>query len=129
MPRTWWWSGCRCIRAPTSLAEDADRETARSKAGVTAQLYEDYPIRFWDHYLGPREDHLFLLDIHDVVEGGRPVPVDLTPDAGRSLDETAFDLLPDGSAVVTGWMRWPDLVSPTQDLVHHRCRHAGRAAI
>ncbi len=45
------------------------------------------------------------------------MPRHLTPDAGRALDETAFDVLPDGSGVVTGWLRWPDLRSPTQDLV------------
>ena len=56
----------------TTLAEDAEREKVRTKAGVSAQLYEGYPIRFWDHYLGPREDHLFLLD-SDEVEDGRPV--------------------------------------------------------
>ena len=110
------------VRAPVhpgtaGLAEDVARETLRTKAGVSAHLYESYPIRFWDHYLGPREDHLFLLALHDVADGGRPVPLDLTPDAGRALDETAFDVLPDGSGVVTGWTRWPDLVRPTQDLV------------
>ncbi len=113
------------IRVPvhpgtTGLAEDAAREAARSKAGVSAQLYETYPIRFWDHYLGPREGHLLLLDLTDGDDGsveGRPTPLDLTPHAGRSLDETDFDVTPDGSAVVTGWLRWPDLVVPVQDLV------------
>src|SRR5215211_8055958 len=35
--------------------EDAEREKARKDAEVSAQLFEEYPIRFWDHYLGPRE--------------------------------------------------------------------------
>ena len=76
------------VRAPvhpgtSTLTEDAARETTRTKAGVSARLYEGYPIRFWDHYLGPREDHLFLLDLGDVTDDGRPVALDLTPDAGR----------------------------------------------
>ena len=110
------------FRAPvhpgtSSFAEDAEREKARTKAGVGARLYEGYPIRFWDHYLGPRESHLFLLRLDEAADGAPAVPVDLTPDAGRALDETSFDVLPDGAGVVTGWMRWPDLVRPTQDLV------------
>ncbi len=107
------------FRAPVhpgsaTFREDQERETARSKAGVVAKLYESYPIRFWDHYLGPRESHLYLLGLGDDVARE---PRDLTPDAGRALDETAFDVLPDGSGVITGWVRWPDLVHPTQDLV------------
>src|SRR5919198_19006 len=34
---------------------DERRQEARKEAGVTAQLFESYPIRHWDHYLGPRE--------------------------------------------------------------------------
>jgi dipeptidyl aminopeptidase/acylaminoacyl peptidase len=120
------------FRAPvhpgtTDLDHDRTREAERSKAGVSARLYEGYPIRFWDHYLGPREWHLFLLDRGSAAEDGNgergngergaSSPVDLTPDAGRALDETAFEVLPDGSGIVTGWVRWPDLVHPTQDLV------------
>src|SRR5918996_2220457 len=42
------------------LEADARRHRARRDAGVTAQLFETYPIRFWDHYLGPREPQLFV---------------------------------------------------------------------
>src|SRR5207245_2168630 len=38
-----------------TLEEDEERFKARKEAGVTAQLFESYPIRNWDHYLGPRE--------------------------------------------------------------------------
>ena len=41
---------------------DGEREKARKDAGVQARLYESYPIRFWDHYLGPREPRLFVAD-------------------------------------------------------------------
>ena len=110
------------VRAPVhpgtgTFAEDAEREKARTKVGVVARLYEGYPIRFWDHYLGPRESHLFLLRLEESADGTAAVAVDLTPTAGRALDETAFDVLPDGSGVVTGWVSWPDLVRPRQDLV------------
>src|ERR1019366_3288856 len=42
-----------------TFAEDAERAKARREAGVTALLFEDdYPIRYWDHWLGPRRRHL-----------------------------------------------------------------------
>lgn len=46
----------------TSLQEDRDRQEARDDAGVTAQLFDAYPISRWDHYLGPREPAWLVLD-------------------------------------------------------------------
>ena len=39
----------------TDFAADGELEKARKDAGVSALLFETYPIRYWDHYLGPRE--------------------------------------------------------------------------
>lgn len=99
-----------------TLDADREREQARSNAGVRALLFESHPIRFWDHYLGPREPHLLLLDLSSGGDAP-PTPIDLTPEPGRALDETGFDVLPDGSGVVTSWVTWPDLVHPVSDLV------------
>ena len=41
------------------LEADERRDKARGDAGVSALLFETYPIRYWDHYLGPREPRLF----------------------------------------------------------------------
>ena len=41
------------------LEADERRDKARTDAGVSALLFETYPIRYWDHYLGPREPRLF----------------------------------------------------------------------
>src|SRR5918998_1082217 len=38
---------------------DERRDKARRDAGVSALLFETYPIRYWDHYLGPRAPRLF----------------------------------------------------------------------
>src|SRR5664280_1355387 len=58
----------RC--APTVVVEcgvfagcqdaDADRarEQSRRDAGVRGVLFEEYPIKYWDHELGPREPRL-----------------------------------------------------------------------
>jgi len=41
----------------------------------------------------------------DADEAGLEVR-ELTPDAGRALDENSFELTPDGTRVVTGWATW-----------------------
>ncbi|SFN62305.1 Dipeptidyl aminopeptidase/acylaminoacyl peptidase [Pseudonocardia ammonioxydans] len=77
--------------------DDERRRTARSDAKVTAILHTGYPVRHWDHDLGPAENRLLVRDGEDWT--------DLTPAPGRALDETAFDVSPDGATVVTGWNR------------------------
>jgi dipeptidyl aminopeptidase/acylaminoacyl peptidase len=100
----------------TTLSDDAEREKARKKAGVAALLFESYPIRLWDHYLGPRDRHLFAAT---VPQGDERItdPVDLTPNAGQALNEREFDVTPDGSTIVTGWGRFDDLKRIGDDIV------------
>jgi dipeptidyl aminopeptidase/acylaminoacyl peptidase len=101
-----------------SLDEDAARHKARKDAGVNALLFETYPIRRWDHYLGPRERHLFRLDLPTDNGASTPAtPHDLTPDAGNALIEQAFDVTPDGATVVAAFERWDDLTALRADLV------------
>jgi len=97
-----------------TAADDERLRKERADAGVTAILHESAPVRYWDHDLGPDQLRLFA------VEEIRPEPAvrsdartdderryaglrDLTPEPGAALDEQAFELTPDGSAVVTGW--------------------------
>jgi dipeptidyl aminopeptidase/acylaminoacyl peptidase len=85
------------------LDADERRDKARTDAGVSALLFETYPIRFWDHYLGPREPRLFSAAPPPAGDGrmapGRP----LTPAARRALDEQDVAVTPDGATVVCGW--------------------------
>src|SRR5664280_1241967 len=125
----------RC--APTVVVEcgvfagcqdaDADRarEQSRRDAGVRGVLFEEYPIKYWDHELGPREPRLHATAV-DPAELASVVAeptdrsaelVDLTPVPGRALDNAEFALTPDGRTVVTTWLtgalldRAPDLVA------------------
>lgn len=83
--------------AASSLDEDEERAKAREEAGVSAQLYDDYPIRQWDRWLGPREPAIFLVDLD--VEG-RLAPSELL--RGRQFEEVSSQLTPQGEmAVVT----------------------------
>ncbi|MFQ1003800.1 S9 family peptidase [Modestobacter sp. SSW1-42] len=80
---------------------DEQRRKARTDAGVTALLHESYPVRFWDHDLGPAFPHLFW--VGHVPGEADPAPEwrDLTPDAGAPTgagDDLAVS--PDGRFVV-----------------------------
>src|SRR5215207_5579847 len=84
------------------LEADERRDKARGDAGVSALLFETYSIRYWDHYLGPREPRLFAAAPpagEERMAPGRP----LTPAPGRALDEVDMAVTPDGATVVCGW--------------------------
>ena len=85
--------------------QDAARRKARSDAGVSAILHDSEFARYWDHDLGPDCPRLLTGGPAGPGAGdaGAPGPDDLTPEVGRSLDEQAFGLAPDGSLAVTGW--------------------------
>ncbi|TFV74288.1 S9 family peptidase [Blastococcus sp. CT_GayMR19] len=80
---------------------DAERRSKRKDAGVSAILHESYPIRHWDHDLGPAFPHLFWAgQLPDEESPGGTDDVelrDLTPQAAPptgSGDDAA--LSPDG---------------------------------
>jgi dipeptidyl aminopeptidase/acylaminoacyl peptidase len=84
---------------------DEERRKKRKDAGVSAILHEAYPVRYWDHDLGPATPHLFWagqLPAEERAGGAEPVELrDLTPDAGPPTgagDDVA--LSPDGRHVV-----------------------------
>lgn len=78
------------------LGDDRAKAEAREKADTSAMLFEGYPFRHWDHYLGPRAPRLFVLE----ADGGLR---DLTGNAGQALREAAWDITPDGSTILTSW--------------------------
>jgi dipeptidyl aminopeptidase/acylaminoacyl peptidase len=89
---------------PAATGPDADRDIRRQRtdAGVSAILHEEYPVRFWDHDLGPDRARLLAapLDTDAALDW-----TDLTGHAGRALesDEAAWDVSPDGRTVVASW--------------------------
>jgi dipeptidyl aminopeptidase/acylaminoacyl peptidase len=83
-----------------SADDDAVRRKARREKKVSAILHSGYPVRFWDHDLGPDEPRLVVGDVpaDGVVEWR-----DLTPQPGGALVESGYDVTPDGRTVVAGW--------------------------
>jgi dipeptidyl aminopeptidase/acylaminoacyl peptidase len=70
----------------------------RKDGGVTVILHEEFPVRFWDHDLGPARTRLFA---------GQPgeQPRDVTGHVGRALhDDASWDVTPDGRTNVTTWV-------------------------
>jgi dipeptidyl aminopeptidase/acylaminoacyl peptidase len=99
------------VAAPTmdggSAAEDEERRRKERKdAGVTAILHEHYPVRSWDHDLGPAFPHHFaagrLPEDPDAGAAAEPVPLrDLTPGATAPGGAGEIcDLSPDGRLLV-----------------------------
>ncbi|MGI5272997.1 prolyl oligopeptidase family serine peptidase [Nonomuraea sp. CA-218870] len=81
-------------------ADEAERRKARKDAGISAILHESYPVRSWDHDLGPGRPRLFAGRLGpDGLEQVR----ELTPDPGEALREADFALTPDGRTVITTW--------------------------
>jgi dipeptidyl aminopeptidase/acylaminoacyl peptidase len=85
-----------------TLEEDGDKHKTRKEAGITAQLFESYPIRYWDHYIGPRDRRLYRIPPPTGDEGRADLEMVLDG-TGQHLDEAAFDVTPDGSTVVSAW--------------------------
>jgi dipeptidyl aminopeptidase/acylaminoacyl peptidase len=83
----------KLLRSATDIDEDKRLRALRKDNKITAVLHSSYPVRYWDHDLGP--DHPHLLD----ADG----PHDLTPRPGDALREADFDVSSDGGFVVTSW--------------------------
>jgi dipeptidyl aminopeptidase/acylaminoacyl peptidase len=85
------------LRSARDVDDDRRLRTLRKDNAVSAVLHTGYPVRYWDHDLGPDEPH--LLD----VAGAHNEPGDLTPAPGGALREAGYDLSRDGSFAVTSW--------------------------
>jgi dipeptidyl aminopeptidase/acylaminoacyl peptidase len=82
--------------------DDEERRKARKDKDVAAILHSSYPIRFWDHDLGPDQPRLLAGTVPD---GDTAIEWrDLTPDARAALYEAEPELSADGSAAVTAWV-------------------------
>ncbi|KAA2254888.1 S9 family peptidase [Solihabitans fulvus] len=84
----------------TPLGEaDEEHQKAREDAGVTAILHEAYPVRYWDHDLGPDQRRLGVAAPMSTEDGRLGDLTDVTsqPD-GRIGESTAIS--PDGRWVV-----------------------------
>ncbi len=106
-------SGHLLISAPAMTAagsgsDDRTRRKARQDQGVTAILHESYPVRYWDHDLGPAVTHLLVapgLASDGTIDADSLV--DVTPDARGRVGAAAIS--PDGRLVAYTWRESTDV--------------------
>jgi dipeptidyl aminopeptidase/acylaminoacyl peptidase len=85
--------------------------TVRKDASVDAILHDGYPIRFWDHDLGPSHPALFVAEPDpEATEPTGPTTVDheaplrlrlVSEGLGRALEEQTPAVSPDGTFALT----------------------------
>ena len=92
-----------------SRNDDEKRRKDRKDRKISAMLHESYPVRYWDHDMGPDLPRLFVGP--SPVEGTadqqseRVELRDISPDAGRALafGDMTYDITRDGDTVVSTW--------------------------
>lgn len=84
-----------------SLEESAKLEADRKERGVSAILHESFPVRYWDHDLGPTYPQLFVADAPSVnnfeaLQPPAPEPADkpASPESDSTLPESEITLTP-----------------------------------
>lgn len=79
-----------------SVEDDAAALATRSEKKIAAILHETYPVRYWDHDLGPAEPHLLALALDELAD----VVPDRSPDAapGDAAPETLGEAVASPSA-------------------------------
>ena len=75
------------------VADDARVRALRKDTKVSAMLHTGYPVRHWDHDIGPAEPH--LVDVSDTR--------DVTPQPGGGLRDSGVDVSADGRFAVASW--------------------------
>ena len=81
------------LPSATGIDDDGRLRALRKDGAITALLHTGYPVRHWDHDIGPDQPH--LID----VSGRR----DVTPRPGDGLREADVDVSADGRFVVASW--------------------------
>ncbi|MDN8548270.1 prolyl oligopeptidase family serine peptidase [Microbacterium sp. NM3R9] len=110
----------------TTIEADARLRAERKKRKVSAIIHDTYPVRYWDHDLGPHEPVLLSLDLHELAESpavvatadeavaavatGEPDAADEPYPAGlprprilvrgRAASASGMALVPDGATLV-----------------------------
>lgn len=91
------------VLGASGTVEDDERiRGERKDKKVSAVLHTGYPVRHWDHDLGPDVPHLLA----GATSGGAAEEIvldDLTPMPGVALRDADYALADDGSFVVSTW--------------------------
>jgi dipeptidyl aminopeptidase/acylaminoacyl peptidase len=102
--------GSATLPSATDLETEKQKRKARKDSGVDAILHDSYPVRYWDHDVGPDAQRLLAAEASSLAEAApgeddeRLDLRDLTGHVGHALsDEASWDVSADGRTVVTAW--------------------------
>lgn len=84
-----------------SCEEDVELARCRRETGTSLIVFDEYPVRFLDSYLGPRLPALVLL--RDVL--GETPSTTLLSEPATALCNTQQQITPDGNGVISTWFR------------------------
>ncbi|TCN58410.1 dipeptidyl aminopeptidase/acylaminoacyl peptidase [Rhodococcus sp. SMB37] len=93
-----------------SDTDDERVRATRKDLGVSAVMHTGYPVRYWDHDLGPDRPHLLTI-------GADGEPTDLTPGVRSSLRNVHLDVAADGTFAASTWVVAGPLASRRTTLV------------
>ena len=102
--------GASTLPGADEKGDDSAAARKRKDSKVSAILHEGYPVRYWDHDLGPGSLRLFTASPGEMSSmAGRTDPrltlTDLTGDvAGALNDESTWDVTADGATAVASWV-------------------------
>jgi hypothetical protein len=107
-----------CICNHLGFEGPAERAKARKEAGVGALIFDSYPIRYWDEWLGPRTRRLFAATLDGADPETKPEPRGLTGAvAPATFLESQLGLSPDGKTLYTTWVDYSESPKIIEDLV------------
>ena len=82
---------------PGPPEQDEELHKSRKDGAVRAILHDEFPVRYWDHDLGPARTRLLAGTPGEKLR-------DVTGHVGRALyPEGNWDITPDGRTIVTTW--------------------------
>ncbi|OYC95985.1 S9 family peptidase [Microbacterium sp. Yaish 1] len=84
-----------------TIEADAKLRAERKKLKVSAIIHDTYPVRYWDHDLGPHEPALFALDLNELADAPAVIAtadqaVDEVVGGGAETGEAADEPYPAG---------------------------------
>jgi dipeptidyl aminopeptidase/acylaminoacyl peptidase len=113
-------AGASFLPSADTLESEAALRARRKEKKVSAILHETYPVRFWDHDLGPAEPHLLAIDV-DALEDSITAAV---ADAAAAEEDTEAA---GGSPAASGEKPYPATLPRPRDLTPRPGRSADHA--
>ena len=85
-----------------NIEQDKALRELRKDKKVNAILHSGYPVRFWDHDLGPQQPDYFRAQLPTETDDVA-TPEAICPGIGAELLEAGMHLAPNGQFLVTDW--------------------------